>query len=340
MQSIQKIYMLKLRYPFGISRDTVTEIPTVLFRLGNHGQGEGSPVRYKKQKAEDIVTVLEDLARDVTEDNISDIPFHEKRARAKYPQHSAALCAFNIALWDAWGRREKKQLYELVNLPKPSIKSTYTVSLADNNIMEERAREVAHLPLLKIKLGRTHELDIDIMRRIRAVAPNAVLRVDANAGWTYDIAKKIIPELADIGVEFIEQPLAIGNIVETKKLHETMPLPIVVDEDVQDLASLDAVRGCVAGINIKLMKTGGLCEALRILKYARKEGWKVMVGCMVETRLALGAASHLAGAVDAMDVDGHMLTANDPFPPGSLREFSAELPLGNGPGVGLPLIDF
>ena len=329
-----------MRYPFGISRDTVTELPTVLFRLGDHGQGEGSPVRYKKQKAEDIVTVLADLAKDVTEENIGDIDFHDKRARAKYPQHSAALCAFNIALWDAWGRRTNKKIYELAKLPPPGVKSTYTVSLADNAIMEERAREVAHLPLLKIKLGRSYELDIDIMRRIRAVAPKAILRVDANAGWTYDIAKKIIPELADLGVEFIEQPLAIGNLEETKKLHLSMPLPIVVDEDVQDFASLEAVRGCVAGINIKLMKTGGLTEAFRIMKYAREQGWKIMVGCMLETRLALGAASHMAGAVDAMDVDGHMLTTNDPFPPGSLREFSAELPLGDGPGVGLPMITF
>ena len=340
MQSKQQIYMLKMRYPFGISREVSTESPTVLFRLGDHGQGEGSPVKYKKQKAEDILAAVTELAKDVTPANIDDIDFHDKRAHAAYPHLSSAIAAFNLALWDARGRKAGKPIHELIGSPKTSIKTTYTISLADNDTMELRTREAAHLPLLKIKLGRDLDRDLDVMQRIRRTAPNAILRVDANAGWSYDIAKAIIPKLADLGVEFIEQPLAIGNIEETRKLHKESPLPIVLDEDAQYASSLDALRGAVSGINIKLVKCGGLSEALRMVDYARREGWKIMVGCMLETRLALGAACHIAGLVDAMDVDAHMLTNNDPFPPGSLREFSANLPLANGPGIGLPLLDF
>ncbi len=341
MKSVQKVFQLKMRYPFGISRETRTESPTILFRLGDDvGQGEGTAVRYRDQKSEDALPILEELAAGVNDGNIDDIEGLDANARAKYPEHSHALAAFNHALWDAKGRRENKKVYELIGTEKPTTLSTYTVSLSDNDTMEERAREVSHLPLLKIKLGRSEELDYDVMKRIRRVCPNSILRIDANAGWTYDIARSIIPKLDDLGVEFIEQPLKIGNIEELKKLTKESNLPIVADEDVQDLKTLDQLRGAVSGINIKLVKCGGISEALKMIKYARNEGWTILIGCMLETRLGLGAAANLAALVDYMDVDAHMLTTNDPFPPGSLKEFSAELPLSDGPGIGLPIVNF
>lgn len=340
MNSIQKIYQLKMRYPFGISREVRTESPTVLFRLGDVGQGEATPVRYKNHSPEESLTILAKLAEGVNENNIDDIEQHESRARAEYAHHSAALCGFNLALWDALGRKHGKPVYDLVGAGKPTNLSTYTISLSDNDTMEQRAREVAHLPLLKIKLGRDEATDYDAMRRIRAAAPNASLKIDANAGWSYDTAKSIIPKLEELGVELIEQPLAIGNIEETAKLTREMTVPIVVDEDAQDLKSLEVLKGKVHGINIKLMKCGGISEALKMIQFARQEGWLILIGCMLETRLGLGAASHLAGLVDYMDVDAHMLTTNDPFPPGSLKEFSAELPLTSQAGLGLPLVDF
>lgn len=340
MKSRQAVYMLKMRYPFGISREVSTESPTVLFRLGEHGQGEGAPVKYKQQKAEEGVRLLEQFASWTTEDNIGDIEGLHARAKGEAPHHSSAVCAFDLALWDAWGRREGKPCWELAGAPRPNLQSTYTVSLADNGIMEERAREAAHLPLLKIKLGRSVEQDSDAMRRIRKAAPEAILRIDANAGWNVEQSLQIIPLLADLGVEFVEQPLPIGDLEGLERLNRESPLPIVADEDVQDFSTLEQLRGRVSGINIKLMKCGGLTEALRMIRFARQEGWSVMVGCMLETRLALGAASHIAGLVDCMDVDAHMLTTNDPFPPGSLTDLSPELPLADGPGIGLPFVDF
>lgn len=339
MKSIIKIQTLQLRYPFGISRGVSNEAHTVLFRLDDLGQGEAAPVSYKKQTCEGAVPLLEKMAEGVTGANIDDIEYHEKRAHEIAPDHSSARNAFNNALWDARGRRAGKTVYELVGPSRPTLETTYTVSLADNDLMEERAREAGHLPLLKIKLGRDGDTDYDVMKRIRAVAPKAILRIDANAGWSLDTALAIIPKLADLGVEFIEQPLAIGDLESLKTLHEKSPLPIVADEDAQDMTSLPDLRGRVSGINIKLTKCGGISEALRMIEFARAEGWQVMFGCMLETRLGLGAAAHLGALADCMDLDAHMLTTNDPFPPGSLREFDPALPLSSDPGLGLPLFE-
>jgi L-alanine-DL-glutamate epimerase-like enolase superfamily enzyme len=339
MQATQKIFMTKLRYPFGISRGVDTEIPTVLLRLGDLGMGEGSPVRYKKQNAEEVLAAVADLASQVTEANIDDIEGHDKKARAKYPQLSAAVAALNMALWDARGRREKKPIHQLIGAGVPKLQTTYTVSLSDHDTMQKRAEEAAHLPFLKVKLGRDAEFDLEAMRRIKKAAPKATLRVDANAGWSLDTAKAIIPKLADMGVEYVEQPLAIGNLEELAKLNRDAALPIFVDEDAQDVASLKALRGKCAGINIKLMKCGGLSEALKMITFAGDEGWMIMVGCMIETRLGLGAAAHLAGLIDYIDLDAHMLTTNDPFPPGSQSVYTADLPVSGGPGIGTPLLD-
>lgn len=336
MNAQPTLYTLKTKFPFGISRSVTSELPTVLFRIGDAGQGEGSPVRYKGQKAEDIAAALADLGRGLTADNLDDIDGHDARARRAYPHLSSALAAFNIALWDARGRRAGKPVHELLGTPRPTLKTTYTVSLSDHDTMELRAREAAHLPFLKIKLGRDEAFDLEAMRRIRAAAPKAVLRVDANAGWSREVALSIIPKLADLGVEFVEQPLAIGDYEGLARLHRESPLPIIADEDAQDVASLEALRGRVAGINIKLMKCGGISEALRMIAFARREGWSILVGCMIETRLGLGAGAHVCGLVDYADLDAHLLTANDPFPPGSAQHLSADLPLGSGPGIGLP----
>ncbi|CAN5396918.1 dipeptide epimerase [soil metagenome] len=341
MKSTQKIFMTQLRYPFGISRGVDTELPTVLYRIGDAGMGEGSPVRYKQQKAEDVVSALAEFSGPVTDQNIDDIEEHDARARKAHPDRSAAIAAFNITLWDARGRRAGKAIYELLGTEKPVAQTTtYTVSLSDYDTMVKRTEEAAHLPALKIKLGRDEEFDIEVMKRIRKAAPNCVLRVDANAGWSLQTAMSIIPILADLGVQFVEQPVAIGALEDLHHLHKQSPLPIIADEDAQDLNSLKALRGRCSGINIKLMKCGGISEALKMIEFARQEGWKILIGCMIETRLALGAASHMAGLVDYMDVDAHMLTKNDPFPPGSQEQYSGALPLSDGPGVGLPMIDF
>lgn len=339
MNSKQAIYTLTMRHAVGNSRYISRKAATVLYRLGNHGQGEGMAMKYKLQTADDAMRILEELSLGVTEENRDDIAFHEERAKRLYPQHSGALAAFNMALWDSLGRRRRKPVYELLGLQKPAGKTSYTISLSTNEVMEEQARAAAHLPFLIIRLGRLYEIDLDAVERIRKAAPNATLRVDASTGWSLETARRIIPKLADLGVESIEQPLEPGNTEAMKKLHDESPLPLIADEDVQYLPSLEKLRGTISGINIKLMKCGGIDESLRMIQFARSEGWRVHLGSTFETRLALSAAAHISSLADAVELDSHMMSTNDPFPPGSQPELSAELPFTDGPGLGFPLIN-
>lgn len=334
------IHVQKLRYPFGISRNTVSELPTIMLRLGEHGHGEGSPVRYLGQTAPEGARLLADYcARHLREDNLTDIAGHAARAASEMPGHSAARCALDLALWDIAGRRVEKSIWQLINAPDPrGLQTSYTIALADNNDMVARAFEAAHMPVLKVKLGRDIDLDLAVMQRIRRALPETALRVDANAGYSFDAAMQIIPGLADLGVELVEQPLAIGAIEETRRLRAESPLPIFVDEDVQTIDDLPRLRGACDGINIKIAKCGGISGALPMIRFAREEGWRVFLGCMIETRLALCAAAQLAGLVDFLDLDGHLLTTNDPFPGGSVAPPRPAIPLGEGPGLGLPLI--
>ncbi len=328
MKHTVEIVELALRYPFGISRGTVSVMPTVLLDLDGRGRGEAAPVRYLGQTAPDAARLLEELASGVTEANLDDIEGHEKRAREVAPDHSAARCGFDVALWNARARAQGKPLHEVLGAPPPAGKTSYTIALAETpESMADRAREAAHLPFLKVKLGRGSEFDLAAIEAVRAAAPGVELRVDANGGWSLADARAMVSELAKLGVTLVEQPLSVGSIEETGELRAESALPIFIDEDVQDMGSLQPLRGKVDGINIKLSKCGGLSEALRMIAFARNEGWKIFLGCMVESRVGLAAAASLAGAVDYIDLDGHMLTTNDPTPPGSAKVLSPDLPL-------------
>ena len=150
-------------------------------------------------------------------------------------------------------------------------------------------------------------------------------------------ARALLPGLCDLGVELVEQPLARGQLPALAELRRTSPLPLYADEDVQGPESLAALRGCVDGINIKLMKCGGISPALEMIALARREGWRVLLGCMIESRVGLAAAASLAAHVDELDLDAHLLTADDPVPPGSARVLTATPPLVPGAGLGVPL---
>jgi len=249
----------------------------------------------------------------------------------------AALAAVDIALWDLTARDRGLAIHRLLGAPPPQGQTSYTVALDSLDAMVSRARAAAFLPILKIKLGRDPDFDRQAITQIAAAAPRARLRVDANGGWTLPQAREMLPLLADLGVEFVEQPLPRGALWQLGDLHRHSPLPILVDEDVQDRTSLAALRGRVDGINIKLMKCGGLSEALSMITFARNEGWQVLLGCMIESRIGLAAAAELSGLVDALDLDAHMLTTNDPVAPGSIDEFTPTVPAIEGPGLGIAL---
>jgi L-alanine-DL-glutamate epimerase-like enolase superfamily enzyme len=331
------IVPLRLRYPFGLSRGTADVLPTVLLRLAGGGLGEAAPVRYLGHTAEAVRAAIVRL--------LSTTPHDAPSADDAAPDLAPARAAVDIAGWDlaarACGLSLRAHLADrspAVTAPADGARVTsYTVALDELDAMGRRAAEAAHLPLLKVKLGRDPEFDLAAARRVAAAAPRARLRVDANGGWTLAQARGLLPTLADLGVEFVEQPLARGQLDALTELRKASPLPIYADEDVQGPASLAALRGRVDGINIKLMKCGGISPALAMIAAARREGWRVLIGCMIESRVGLAAAASLADRVDEVDLDAHMLTLDDPVPPGSQRLLTPALPLVAGAGLGVPL---
>ncbi len=332
---------LALRYPFGISRGSVDALPTVLLRLEDEerrvGLGEAAPVRYLGISAAQHLATIHRLAAALPERAYYDPARASAALRPLAGPESAALAAVDIALWDLAARHHGLALHRLLGAPPPQGRTTYTIALDTLPRMEARAREAAHLPLLKVKLGRDPEFDRAAIARIADAAPRARLRVDANGGWSLQEARSILPYLQEHRVDMVEQPLPRGSLWQLGDLRRTAELPLFADEDVQGLASLTALRGRVDGINIKLMKAGGITEALAMIAFARREGWKVLLGCMIESRIALAASAELSGLVDELDLDAHMLTADDPVAPGSVDELSAAPPALDGLGIGVAL---
>jgi L-alanine-DL-glutamate epimerase-like enolase superfamily enzyme len=347
MDADPRIVALRLRHPWGLSRGTAHELPTVLLRLGPAaaplGLGEAAPVRYLHQSADRARALIAEICAGIGDADREDLAHHAARARDLAPEHSSARAAVDIALWDAAARRRGRSLRDHLHAERgpplaPGARETsFTIALDSLDEMTARAREAARLPILKIKLGREPAFDREALRRVASAAPNARLRVDANGGWSPADARDMLGALADRGVEFVEQPLAHGQLDALAELRRTSPLPIYADEDIQGPESLPALRGRVDGINIKLMKCGGISPALEMIAAARREGWRVLLGCMIESRIGLAAAASLADRVDEADLDAHMLTQDDPVPPGSQSERTPAVPLLPGPGLGVAL---
>ncbi len=334
---------LRLRYPFGLSRGTVRELPTVLLRLADRGLGEAAPVRYLGHDAEVVRARLAAVCTALEPHDLEDRSRCAAVARALAPGLAPVWAAVDIAAWDLAARAHDRPLRAEIDatvapVPGPGATETaYTIALDTLDAMAARAAEACHLPRLKVKLGKDPDFDRLALRRVAAAAPSARLVVDANGGWSYAQARGLLPELCDRGVELVEQPLARGQLAALAELHRHSPVPLYADEDVQGPESLNALRGCVDGINIKLMKCGGISPALTMIAAARREGWRVLLGCMIESRVGLAAAASLAGRVDELDLDAHLLTVDDPVPPGSTRVLTAAPPSVAGSGLGVPL---
>ena len=221
----------------------------------------------------------------------------------------AARNAIDCAFWDHLAKRKGEPAWRLCGLdqaPGPEI-TAYTLSLAKPEVMEAKARENAHRPLLKIKLGTP--ADMPRLEAVRRGAPKARLIVDANEGWTAEVYADLAPHLIRLGVELVEQPLPAGADEMLGEIER--PLPVCADEACHDLATLPGLKGKYDVINIKLDKTGGLTEALELKRAALAEGYGVMVGCMVGSSLAMAPATYLAQGVGWTDLDGPLLLAED-----------------------------
>ncbi len=328
-------FQLKLVNPFGISRNTRTVNDVVLVRLDD-GWGEASPIKFYNEDVESVQQTLDKIsALDLPDlDYIEDV---SDAIEAAVPGNQSAKAAVDIALHDRLAKRLGVPLYKLFGRsPERTMVTSFTIGIDTIEEMLRKVDDASDYSILKIKLGRELDHDLEVMRQIRKAVGDKTLRVDANGGWSLEDAKRALPVLTDLGVEYVEQPLYKGNHVDLRELKKSAPLPIFVDEDSMVNADLPMLVDAVDGINIKLMKSGGLVEARRMVATARAFDFQIMLGCMIESGCGIAAAAHLAPHCDYLDLDGNLLISNDPYT-GVTCDPDGTLHLPNTPGLGIEL---
>jgi len=327
---------LKLRNPFRLSYGATEERQSFWLRLrdprggSDQGWGEASIPPYYRVDAGEMIACWQ-RANDAGEPPPGDV----RDIATWVPDGPApARCAIELALCDRIAKRRGVPLYQLFDLPRPrGLSTTFTISIDTPDAMAAMARQIAKYPLIKLKLGSDD--DEARVRAVREARPDAKLCVDANAGWTLDDAIAHLKWLAKYDIELIEQPLPREQHAQLGELQRRTKIPIVADESVQTLADIELLgREGVRGINLKLMKVGGLTPGLAIVRRARELGMKIMLGCMIETSLGITAAAHLAGLADWLDLDAPLLITNDPFD-GVRYDEHARLTLPDRPGIGV-----
>jgi L-alanine-DL-glutamate epimerase-like enolase superfamily enzyme len=269
------------------------------------------------------------------------------RRRAPFPDEPAdiphwigqrgpapAACAVDLALHDRIALREGVPLWQLLGLPRPSALPTcLTIPIDEPEEMARQAQAAAGYKALKIKLGSDD--DFARLKAIRAARPDANLRIDANAGWEVDDAIALVRRVEPLGVELIEQPCRKDDIAGLGAVQRATAIPVVADESCQTLADVEALAAAgVRGINLKLMKAGGLSRGLAMLRRACDLNLKVMLGCMVETSVGVTAMAHLSGLADWLDLDAPLLISNDPFD-GVRYDERGVVRLPDRPGIGV-----
>ncbi len=292
---------------FSISRGSKTSADVIVVELerdGKRGHGECVPYARYGETLDDTESALEAIRRNV-EAGL------ERSALAALMPAGAARNAIDCALWDLEAKLTGVAAWRAAGLaePEPAV-TAFTISLGPPETMGAAARAANDRPLLKLKLGGGG--DIERVQAVRAAAPKARLIVDANEGWSPEQVESLTPALARLGVEVIEQPLPAGKDQALAEIRSAVPL--CADESFHGADELAEMAGRYQMVNIKLDKTGGLTEALRIAGEARKLGLEIMVGCMVGTSLAMAPAALLAGVAKYVDLDGPLLLARDRVP--------------------------
>jgi len=322
---------LELEVPFRIAHGTSTARHNVLVRLrdGQHeGWGEAAPVIQHHETQAGVMEYLAGMS-------LPDDPFLIEEIVAGLPPGSpAARASIDIALHDLLGRKLGQPLYRLWGLnPASAPETSYTIGLGSVEEVQSWARAAAErFGLLKLKFDADEAGSLGMVRAVRQVT-DARLVADANCAWTADQALRLLPILADLGLEWVEQPLAEDDLAGLERLRGASPLPIFADEPVRSARDVARLAGLVDGVNVKVTKVGGLREALRAIAVARAHDMEVMLGCMVETSLGITAAAHLSPLVDWADLDGNLTVTNDPYVGVQLDKGRLILPAGPGLGV-------
>lgn len=326
---------LPFRYPFTISKGTKTHQPALIVALehrGKKGYGEAPAIAYYNIPVEKMIEDLEAKKKFVEKFAFTDPDRYWHYLHHLFPQNHFLVCALDIATWDMYGKLRGKPLYQLWNLDysKAPI-CDYTIGIDTVEKMVEKMKEKPW-PIYKIKVGV--EGDVDLVKELRRHT-DALFRVDANAGWTLEEALEKIPQLKELGIELIEQPLAKDDWEGMKRLYKESPLPLIADESCVFENDVQKCFEHFHGINIKLTKCSGITPALRMIAKARELNMKIMIGCMNETTVGSAAIAHLAPLADYIDMDGPLLLAED-IATGLMYDYG-RVGVSDQPGLGIEI---
>ena len=328
-----EIVRLHLAETFVISRESADWADVVqveLWHEGVAGRGEAAPIERYDESAESALAYLRAHGHLVGEDPFA---LEEIGARlAEVPGELAAKSALDAALHDLQGKLLGVPVRRLLGLPRTGPPTSWTVWLGDPDDMARRAQLAApRFRRLKLKVGGGDGLDVERVRAVRGVT-DLPLQLDVNEWWSLEEALEAVEELAALGVQYVEQPLRAGD-QGGPTLKARSPVPIYVDEDCHTLPDVAACAEIAHGVTVKLAKSGGIREAVRMAHAARALGLGVMLGCMVESGLGIAAGCAVAPLCDHVDLDGNLLLRDDPCPGPRLVD-GVQVP-ADEPGLGI-----
>ena len=329
-------YRIECTHPFGISRSSHSFYDIVFVYLEHNGiigRGEAAPSNRYNESTDRILSVLNSGI--TATDKMEDIHDFFNHFSAQCDNIKALEVAFSMATLDLWCQIDNNTVYGFFDAdPTGTPQTSFTISIGDIDLIPQKIQDADPYNILKVKLGTGLKNDKQIIDLIRRET-DKVIRVDANEGWDLDTGIEMSFWLADNNVEFIEQPFHSTNLSDTSKLKNKSPLPIIADENSINSSDIPKIEDSFDGINIKLMKCGSLFEAKKMIEMARERDMKIMLGCMIESSIAITAAAHLSPLVDYADLDGNLLIRNDPYRGVLVDKGKLILPDENGLGVAL-----
>jgi L-Ala-D/L-Glu epimerase / N-acetyl-D-glutamate racemase len=327
-------YRLILKQRFTISTNSRTTTPAVMVEIehdGRIGYGEASLPPYLDENQQSVIRFINkvNLKQFERPENLDSILLYIDEIEEG---NNAAKASIDIALHDLAGKILEVPLYKFLNISKrDDLYSSYTIGISDEESLMQRIKEATKFKILKVKLGT--EDDKKIIKMIRSLTDKPFY-VDVNQGWRDKyFALDMITFLKEQNVILVEQPLAKKNLKDTSWITERSPLPIIGDEAVRGLKDLDRIKNVYSGLNIKLMKAGGINPAYRMIQKAKEMNLKIMIGCMTETSCAITAASHLSPMADWVDLDGAELISNDLF--SGMKISDGKIVIPEAPGLGV-----
>ncbi|SIO00590.1 dipeptide epimerase [Algoriphagus halophilus] len=326
---------LPLKHTFTIAHQSRDIQDTLIVKLEEGdlvGLGESTTNPFYGMTVENMSEVLDAFQGVVEGGNWESPEELWELGKTHFKNNPFAQCALDMAAWDLYTKKKGKKLYEFLRLNPTDIPTTnFTIGIDTVPKMVSKMKEV-HWPIYKIKLGTSD--DLEIVRELRKHT-DAIFRIDANCAWTADQAIEYSVALQKLGVEFMEQPLGKDDLDGMKEVFKYSKLPVIADESCIVGSDVKKCHGLFHGINVKLVKAGGITPGLRMIHEAKSLGMKTMVGCMTESSIGITAIAHIAPLLDYVDMDGAMLLAKDPATGVKITPEKVTFPDGNGIGASL-----